>query len=352
MVRIQFKHGCELPPFKFPSGWIGEIILDAAIVDTDEDIYEEGEEDGEHTFFPTLQRSTKVYILKTGLINDSQLKTLYYLPLFDSVAITLETGERLNMQHIQVEHEYPFDNKYQATATIRFDVGEVLTKTTCCKNMSKGEVFKTFETKEFTCEISGGEFTGYERAMIIGLDTYLDEVYQDTTFYSLLDAFYNYAAVTETQLASMDLFTDYHSRLTDFIAYLKALTGVTSSHVQARRYHHSCLLASVEIKCIKVFVTMANGYGIQGTLKMHKDGVYNSDYDVAIDTNDSEYSYTYDDIDDGEYQVSTGQLNVKGMGSCVRSWSLDGINYFTSPLSKSFIPSVICKKVWIHLEGA
>lgn len=351
MVRIQFKHGCELPPFRFPTGWIGEIVLDAAIVDTDEDIYEEGNEDGEHTFYPTLQRSTKVYILKTGLVNDSQLKTLYYLPLFDSVAITLETGERLNMQHIQVEHEYPFDNKYQAVATIRFDVGEVLTKTTCCKNMSTGEILKAFVTKEYTCEISDGEFTGYERAMIIGLDTYLDEVYQDTTFYSLLDAFDTYAAVTETQLASMDLFPDYHNRITDFIAYIKTLTGVTKAHIQRRRYHHSCLLATAE-KCINVIITMANGYGIQGTLKMRKDGVYDSGYDVAIDTNNSEYSYTYYDVDDGEFQVSTGGLNVKGMGVCVRSWSLDGINYFTSPLSNSFVASIICKKVWIHLEGA
>lgn len=154
LIQITFSHSCDIPPFHFKDGWKGRLWLDADITTTERDLLEEGEEDGEFRFYPTCQRANKRYVMDTGLVNDYTLAFLYQLKLFDTVEIVLKSGETVQARNIEVEHIFPFQDQRHALATLRFDIGETLVKTTCCRNM---EIFEDPITDVFwggfVCEL-------------------------------------------------------------------------------------------------------------------------------------------------------------------------------------------------------
>ena len=123
---------CDIDPYIFSDGFIGELYLEAHIAESPEDIYEEGEENGEGEFVPSFKRGVKQYILRTGLITAQTVDLIYFLRLLTRVELTLLTGEVVEMKNLSITHEWQFEDKQEATVEITFDMDEIITKTACC----------------------------------------------------------------------------------------------------------------------------------------------------------------------------------------------------------------------------
>ena len=132
LFQIRYTNTCDLYPYYFEDGWSGLIYLDAHLAETELDLYEEGEEDGEGVFQADLKRGRKEYLLRTGLVTQQRVELLYLLPLFDTIYLTLQTGEVVQVFNLSVSHEYQFDDKQESTVELRFDMGEYLVSEACC----------------------------------------------------------------------------------------------------------------------------------------------------------------------------------------------------------------------------
>jgi hypothetical protein len=74
----------------------------------------------------------KKYLFRTGLLTAQRLDLLYFLLMVSRVDLTLLTGEVVRMNHLEVSHEWRFDDKQEATAELLFDMGEIVSRTACC----------------------------------------------------------------------------------------------------------------------------------------------------------------------------------------------------------------------------
>jgi len=93
---------------------------------------EQGQENGNGVFIPTWQRQDKIYQIRTKLLPQYLVDVLHRLKLHDTITLIDTLGDEYTVQEIDVEHEWQFDDKYYALATLSVDLGEGIVNTGCC----------------------------------------------------------------------------------------------------------------------------------------------------------------------------------------------------------------------------
>jgi hypothetical protein len=105
--------------------------LDANFAESNENVLEQGIEDGYQNFIPTFRKSTKTYTLETNLIPENLIDAINRMKYFETKEITMPDGTVYTMNNVKTEMNYPFDDKCYAIAKIIFDIDEVLVVTGC-----------------------------------------------------------------------------------------------------------------------------------------------------------------------------------------------------------------------------
>jgi len=131
-LAINFEHSCDLGDIQYADGFQQVLYLESETMEPTFPYTEKGAENGYGSFVPTFQRQDKFYLIKTKLIAQYIVDVLHRLKLHDTILITDSVGDVNTVEEIDVEHEWQFEDKYYATATLTVNLGDQIVITGCC----------------------------------------------------------------------------------------------------------------------------------------------------------------------------------------------------------------------------
>ncbi|MEN6569060.1 MAG: hypothetical protein ABFC18_03505, partial [Rikenellaceae bacterium] len=131
-LTINFSHSCNLGDLLYEDGLEQTLYLETEAMEPTFPYTEKGQENGYGQFVPTWQRQEKNYIIRTLLIPQFIVDVLHRLKLHDTVEIIDLVGDTWTVKSIDVEHDWQFDDKYYALATLTVDLNETIVITACC----------------------------------------------------------------------------------------------------------------------------------------------------------------------------------------------------------------------------
>ena len=131
-IAITFKHSCNLGDIVYDTGFEQVLYLQSEPMESAFPYVEKGAENGYGLFVPTYQRQDKTYIIRTLLIADYIVDVLHRLKLHDTISLTDLVGDVHEIDEIDTEHTWQFEDKYYATASVTVNLGEQIIITGCC----------------------------------------------------------------------------------------------------------------------------------------------------------------------------------------------------------------------------
>lgn len=131
-LTINFFNSCDLGDIVYEDSFKQVLYLETEAMEPIFPYTEKGQENGDGEFVPTWQRQDKIYNIRTLLIPQYIVDILHRLKLHDTITLTDLVGDSWTIEQIDIEHEWQFDDKYYAIATIIADLGEGIVKTGCC----------------------------------------------------------------------------------------------------------------------------------------------------------------------------------------------------------------------------
>lgn len=131
-ISLHFTHECNLGDILYEDNLEQTLYLETEPMEPSFPYVEKGQENGFGVFVPTWQRQDKVYIMRTLLVAQFIVDVLHRLKLHDTIELTDLVGDEWTVITIDTEHEWQFDDKYYAMATISVSLGEAIVVTACC----------------------------------------------------------------------------------------------------------------------------------------------------------------------------------------------------------------------------
>lgn len=131
-LKLSFSHSCNLGDIVYADDFEQVLYLESETMEPVFPYVEKGQENGYGKFIPTWQRQDKNFVIRTLLIPQFIVDVLHRLKLHDTITITDLVGDTSTIEDIEVEHEWQFDDKYYALATLTVGIGEEIVITGCC----------------------------------------------------------------------------------------------------------------------------------------------------------------------------------------------------------------------------
>jgi hypothetical protein len=131
-LKFAFEHSCDLGEITYDDGFSQVLYLETETMEPTFPYTEKGQENGYGQFVPTFQRQEKTYLIRTMLLPQFIVDVLHRLKLHDTIVLTDLVGDTNTVTDIEVEHEWQFEDKYYALATIIVGLGEEIIVTGCC----------------------------------------------------------------------------------------------------------------------------------------------------------------------------------------------------------------------------
>ena len=138
-LKFAFEHSCDLGEITYDDGFTQVLYLETETMEPTFPYTEKGQENGYGQFVPTFQRQDKVYLIRTGLIPQHIIDVLQRLKLHDTITLTDLVGDSFTVKEIDTEHEWQFQDRYYAIATITVNLGEGIVVTGCCAAINECE---------------------------------------------------------------------------------------------------------------------------------------------------------------------------------------------------------------------
>lgn len=138
-LKLAFEHSCDLGEITYDDGFSQVLYLETETMEPTFPYTEKGQENGYGQFVPTFQRQDKLYLIRTGLIPQFIVDVLHRLKLHDTVTLTDLVGDSWTVKEIDTEHEWQFQDRYYAIATITVNLGEGIVVTGCCTAINECE---------------------------------------------------------------------------------------------------------------------------------------------------------------------------------------------------------------------
>lgn len=138
-LKFAFEHSCDLGEITYEDGFIQVLYLETETMEPTFPYTEKGQENGYGQFVPTFQRQDKLYLIRTGLIPQHIVDVLHRLKLHDTITLTDLVGDSFTVKEIDTEHEWQFQDRYYAIATITVNLNEGIVVTGCCSSINECE---------------------------------------------------------------------------------------------------------------------------------------------------------------------------------------------------------------------
>lgn len=130
-VKLAWRNSCDIEPLLYQTGFGAVAYIDTYTEAIPPEINEEGENNAQGEFVPTLQRIVHRHKIEL-FAPDYLLDALTSMQVHDHVEITDYT-DTVQMQRIKVTAEY--SEAYTGTCKIEFELPGSYARTNCCSNM-------------------------------------------------------------------------------------------------------------------------------------------------------------------------------------------------------------------------
>jgi len=132
-VTISFSNCCTLNDIRYDNDFYQTLWIKSDNIEQQFPYVEKGQENGNGKFIPTFRRQEKTYLIRTGLIPQFLVDVLHRIKMHDAITYIDQVGDEFVIQNIDVEHEWQFDDKYYAMASITISLGEEIVAGGCCE---------------------------------------------------------------------------------------------------------------------------------------------------------------------------------------------------------------------------
>jgi hypothetical protein len=138
-LKFEYWNTCDLGNIYYQGGQHFWFYLDGDVLEPFHEDTEDGQENGEGDFIPTLRRQMKRYRIRTSLIPDYLIDAIQRMKLHDHIELTFKTGEVEQIYNLDIETEWQFEKYcWQGTVTMTFDMDEKVVLGACCDNLTVG----------------------------------------------------------------------------------------------------------------------------------------------------------------------------------------------------------------------
>ncbi len=131
-VTLSFSNCCNLGYLLYEDDFYQTLWLKSDNIEQSFPFTEKGQENGEGKFIPTYRRQEKTYTIRTAIVSQYMIDVLHRLQLHDVVTFIDQVGDAFNVESVTVEHEWLFEDKYYASASVTLDLGEAIVAYGCC----------------------------------------------------------------------------------------------------------------------------------------------------------------------------------------------------------------------------
>lgn len=131
-VTLSFSNCCNLGDLLYEDDFYQTLWIKSDNIEQDFPYVEKGQENGEGRFIPTFRRSEKTYLIRTLLLPQYMVDVLHRLRLHDVMTFIDQVGDAYNVESAETTHQWEFEDKYYATASLTLDLGEAVTAFGCC----------------------------------------------------------------------------------------------------------------------------------------------------------------------------------------------------------------------------
>jgi hypothetical protein len=131
-IIVSFSSCCNLGDIYYEDNFTQTLWLESDNMEQTYPYVEKGQENGDGRFVPTFRRQDKIYSIKTKLLPQYMVEVLHRLKMHDLVTLIDQVGNNYTIENVDAEHEWQFDDKYYATATVLFDLDEAFIAGACC----------------------------------------------------------------------------------------------------------------------------------------------------------------------------------------------------------------------------
>ena len=131
-VTLSFTNCCNVGDILYEYDFIQTLWIKSDNIEPAFPYTEKGQENGSGKFIPTFRRQDKTYIIRTEILPQYMIDVLHRLKMHDVMTFIDQIGEAFTVNSVDTEHEWQFDDKYCATATITLDLDEAVVTSGCC----------------------------------------------------------------------------------------------------------------------------------------------------------------------------------------------------------------------------
>jgi len=132
-VTLSFSNCCNLGDLLYEDDFVQTLWIKSDNIEQAYPYVEKGQENGQGKFIPTFRRQEKTYLIKTGIISQYLVEVLQKLKMHDIITYVDQVGDAWNVETVDTEQEWLFDDKYYANASITIDLGESIISSGCCE---------------------------------------------------------------------------------------------------------------------------------------------------------------------------------------------------------------------------
>jgi hypothetical protein len=131
-VTLSFTNCCNVGDILYEDDFIQTLWIHSDNIEQAYPYVEKGQENGEGKFIPTFRRQEKNCLIRTAILPQYLIEVLHRLKMHDVMTYIDQVGDAFAVESIDTEHEWLFDDRYFASATITISLGDAIVTSGCC----------------------------------------------------------------------------------------------------------------------------------------------------------------------------------------------------------------------------
>jgi hypothetical protein len=131
-VTLSFTNCCNVGDILYEDDFIQTLWIYSDNIEQAYPYVERGQENGEGKFIPTFRRQEITCLIRTLILPQYLIEVLHRLKMHDVMTYIDQVGDAFYIDSIDTEHEWLFEDKYFASATITIALGDAVVTSGCC----------------------------------------------------------------------------------------------------------------------------------------------------------------------------------------------------------------------------
>jgi hypothetical protein len=131
-VTLSFTNCCNVGDILYEDAFIQTLWIKSDSIEQAYPYTEKGQENGEGKFIPTFRRQEKNFLIRMELMSQYMVDVLQRLKMHDIITYIDQVGDAFNVESVDVEHTWQFEDKYYATVDLTLYLGDAIVTSGCC----------------------------------------------------------------------------------------------------------------------------------------------------------------------------------------------------------------------------